>query len=458
MKRGNAAIVLAFVVIAAITAALAVVSVPLALGAGVALIALVLVIGRPFFGLILYLILLFVRPQDFIPQLEKARIALSLAGLILVSFFTFKVIRRERISFFASRQHALMFVLLAVVPMSNLVNFRMGAAWDGFNLFLTVFLLFYLIASVAEDFRRFRAACWTLVACTAAICVNALIQKFRGYDLIGVEPLVGRVRWIGIFGDPNDFALLINSMLPFVLVNLFDRGVRAFAKIGLALLGALFVVTIYYTNSRGGFVALLLILLFFSLRRWGLAKGLALGAVFLVLGMLFSPSRVGDMNPYEASASGRVYAWIAGLVMLKSRPVLGIGFNNFELFHERAAHSAYIQCVAELGLVGYFAWIALIYTCVRDLRRAERFAESAYARYAPIIELSMVGFCGSAIFLSQAYSPVLYIIAALAVLVARGSGAVEGRPLLLPLREALIVAALVAGSIVGYKILAVLYV
>lgn len=458
MKKGNAAIVAAFIAIAAITAALAVVSVPLALGAGVALIALVLVIGRPFFGLILYLVLLYVRPQDFIPQLEKARIALSLAGLILVSFFTFKVVRRERISFLASRQHLLVFALLAIVPLSNLVNFRIGSAWDGFNIFLTVFLLFYLIASIADDFRRFRTVCWTLVASTAAICVNALIQKFRGYDLVGQETILGRVHWIGLFGDPNDFALLVNSMLPFVLVNLFDRGARVVAKIGLAIVGALFVVTIYYTNSRGGFVALLLILLVFSLRRWGVVKGLALGAVFLVLGLLFSPSRVGDMNPYEMSASGRVYAWIGGLVMLKSRPLLGVGFGNFELFHERAAHSAYIQCVAELGLLGYFAWIALIYTSLADLRRAERFAESAYARYAPIVEMSMVGFCGSAIFLSQAYSPVLYIIAALAVLVARGAGASAGRPILMTPREALTVAALVAASLVGYKILAMLYV
>ena len=458
MQARNTAIVALFIAIGAITAGLSVVSVPLAIGAGIALFAVVLVFLRPFLGLVFYLVLLYVRPQDFVPALEKLRIVLALAGVVLVALFTHRVVRRGRISFLETRQHLLMFVLLLVVPLSNLVNFRMKSAWDGLSQFVTVYLLFYLIVSLTDDFRKFRAVCVTLVACTAATCVNALIQRFRGVDLIGETTILGRVRWIGIFGDPNDYALLINSMLPFVLVALFERGRRTFAKLGLALLGALFIVTIYYTNSRGGFVALLLILLVFSLRRWGIVKGLVLGAVFLAAGIVFAPSRAGDLNPYEMSASGRVYAWIGGLVMLKSRPILGVGFNNFDLFHERAAHSAYIQCIAELGLVGYFVWLALIYSSVKDLRRSERFAESAYARYAPIVELAMVGFLGSAVFLSQAYSPVLYIIAALAVLVARGTGAAEGRSILLPPRDALIVALILGGSILVYKLLAIVYV
>lgn len=457
MPARNIAILVLFILTSAITAGLALISAPIAIGVAVATIAAVAVLLRPFIGLMLYLVLLYLRPQDIFPQLEKLRIVLALAALLLLSFFMHKVIRRERISIIATREHMLVFLLLLFVPISNIVNFRLKAAWDGFNQFLTVFLLFFLIASVSEDFKKFRTVCWTLVGCTAATCINALIQRWRGFDLIGQSPILGRVHWIGLFGDPNDYALLVNSMLPFVLVNLFGKGQKARVKFGLLLLAALFTVTIYYTNSRGGFVALLLILLLFSLRRWGIAKGIALGAVFVAAGLLFSPSRVGEINPYEMSARGRVLAWVAGLVMLKSRPIFGVGFNNFELFHERAAHSAYIQCMAELGLAGYFLWLALVHSCTVDLRRSERFRESPYSRYAPIVELSMAGFLGSAAFLSQAYSPVLYIIAALSVLIARGSGAIEGRAILPQPSEAMTVAFILGASIAMFKLIAVFY-
>jgi putative inorganic carbon (HCO3(-)) transporter len=460
MKNRELIIATLFVLIAVITVSLALLSLPLALLASGAVTVGAIVFFKPFFGLLLYIILLYVRPQDFMPALEKMRIMLVLAVVIIFSFFTHNIFRKKAINLVSPRQSALMIVMLLIVPLSNLSNMQFMAAWEGFNEFLTVFLLFLIILNITDDARKLRTVCWTLVLCTFALSANGILQHFRGSDLIGNEPTAnGRIRWIGIFGDPNDLALLINSFFPFVLMNLFDRSVSAPKKTALLVIGGANILALYYTNSRGGFIALFLIIAFFSYWRWGLLRGLAIGAVLLAAAVVISPSRMGELSPYEQSASGRVYAWIDGLVMLKSKPLLGIGFQNFAAIHGRAAHSAFIQCLAELGLIGYFAWLALLYTSIADVVRAgRRSATGEENRYADILLLSLIGSLGSAFFLSQAYSPVLYILLALSATTVKHAEIGPTRPRLLSSWETVRIAVLLGGSILVYKLLAIVYI
>jgi len=172
-----------------------------------------------------------------------------------------------------------------------------------------------------------------------------------------------------------------------------------------------------------------------------------------------TPSRMADLSPYGDSASGRVYAWIEGLAMLKMRPIFGVGYKNFTFYQGRAAHSAFVQCFAELGIVGYYFWLALIYTSVSDLFRIERFSHEGEARnYIRVLQLSFIGFLASALFLSQAYSPIFYTIGALST-VFFGETASGGRKRgFLTMREAAVIAAILVFSIIVYKVLAMVYI
>jgi O-antigen ligase len=458
MKKSRVYVILLSVFLAIVASLVALISVPAAVGLVLGMGVAIAVFYKPFSGLIIYIILLFIRPQEFIPQLAKLRIMLILATIILLTFFIHKIFRKEKISFLPTRQHFIMLLLLLIVPVSNIVNFRLSNAWNGFNEFLTYFLLFFIITNIVDSFDKLKKVSWTILVGTILISMNGLIMAFRGVDLIGNESVQGRIRWIGIFGDPNDFALMINSFLPFVLINLFEKSVKKYQKLVLLLIGALFLTAVYYTNSRGGFVALMLMIGYFAVKRWGVLRGVAAGLAFIAIGLVLAPSRMAEISPYGQSASGRVYAWIDGLVMLKSRPVFGIGYQNFELYHVRAAHSAYIECMAELGLVGYFTWIALLYTTYAGLRVIEYRDVPSYSKYARILQISLIGFLGSAIFLSQAYSPILYIIIALSTLVIHNPVAPYKRPNLLSAREFLTVALILGASIVLYKFLSIVYI
>lgn len=459
MAHQRAAVFSVLIVLALVASALALISVSYALIFGAAILAIVIFFIKPFYGLLLYLALLYIRPQDFIPELGRLRIILILAIIIILFYFIHKIARREEIHVFSTRQHVLMFMLLLLVPISQLANMQVTKAWGASQEFLTLFLLFFILVNIPSDFKEFRTICWMLFTCTTIIAADGIIQHFRGIDLVGQTPVAGRIRWIGVFADPNEMALLIDSFFPFVLVNVFDKGIRPLKKICLVAIGIVMVTAIYYTNSRGGFIAFLAILLLFSYKRWGMLRGIAVGVVFLVVGLLIAPSRMADMNPYEVSAGGRISAWITGLSLLKSHPVFGIGYENFMAFNGGvAAHSATIQVLTELGLIGYTVWLALLYSSISGLVTFEkRRPFSPYRKYAGILQLSFIGFIGSALFLSMAYSPALYILVALATLIIKSETETVIQPRVPTPGETLRIAILVVGSIVGYKILAMVY-
>lgn len=459
MESHRAAIIAVLIVLTLVTSAVAMISVTYALLFGAAILAIVIFFFKPFYGLLFFLALLYVRPQDFIPELGRLRIMLILAIIMILFFFIHKILRKEEIHVFTTRQHVLMFMLLLLVPISQIANMKMAEAWGATQEFLTVFLIFFILVNIPNGFKEFRTICWMLFTCTTFIAANGIIQHFRGVDLIGQTPLAGRITWIGIFGDPNEFALLLDSFIPFVLVNVFDKEIRPANRIGLTLIGIVMFLAIYYTNSRGGFVAFLAILILFSFKRWGVLRGIAIGAVFLTAGLLIAPSRMTEMDPHEVSAFGRISAWINGLSLLKSHPLFGIGYLSFQTYNSGvAAHSAIIQCLAELGLIGYFVWLTLLYSSISGLTKFEkRCPLSPYRKYANILQLSFAGFIVSALFLSMAYSATLYILVALATLVIKSESESVIQPRMLSPGEAVRIVILLAGSVVAYQILAMVY-
>jgi putative inorganic carbon (HCO3(-)) transporter len=459
MAQHRAAILAAVIVFVLVTSILALISVPYALIFGAAIFVVVVFFFKPFFGLLIFLALLYIRPQDFIPEFGRMRIVLFLAIIIILFYFVHKMSRREPIHLFSTRQHVLMFLLLALVPASQIANGQFGAAADAAQEFLTVFLLFFILANIPSSFREFRAACWMLFACTTLIAIDGIVQHFRGIDLVGQTPILGRIRWIGIFGDPNEFALLLDSFFPFALVNVFDKQMRPANRLFFALVGIVLFFAIYYTNSRGGFIALLAILVIFAYKRWGLLRGFALGALFLIVGLLVAPSRMAEMDAHEVSAFGRINAWITGLALWKSHPILGIGYHNFQVHNGGiAAHSAAVECFSELGTLGYVVWMTILYSAIAGLIAFEkRFPSSPYRKYVGILQLSFAGFVGAALFLSMAYSPVLYILVALATLIMKSETTAVIQPRLVSPGEAVRILMLVAGSIIGYQIIALVY-
>jgi len=244
-----------------------------------------------------------------------------------------------------------------------------------------------------------------------------------------------RVMQSGLFGDPNDLALTLIAILPFVLA-LQRSGALVRNVLVVWLPVAVILYGIYATRSRGGVLALACVLGLLVRHRLGnwLSLATASLAVLVLLGAGFVGKRSMSM---DASASGRVEMWSAGLQNLKQSPVWGIGFSNFDRFNGRASHSAFVQCFAELGLVGYLVWLGLLLVTLDDLRLIHAStAEDAVdlRKWARVVQVSLIGFLVGSIFLSRAWDVQLFVLiglgAAIGELARRRGYLVRSRSLL----------------------------
>ncbi len=179
-------------------------------------------------------------------------------------------------------------------------------------------------------------------------------------------------------GDGNDFALSVCIRVPFALFLLFESPKwRQKAVLHCAARCCSWPPS-SATQSRGGSLGLIAVVIYYWWKtdRKVLTGALAVTALVGVMA-LASPqyfARMGTIVTYETdgSAQGRITAWKAGVGMMLSNPLLGVGAGNFPPNFTRfapgaggvgrwkTAHSIYFLILGELGLPGFFLLIYFI--------------------------------------------------------------------------------------------------
>jgi hypothetical protein len=106
-------------------------------------------------------------------------------------------------------------------------------------------------------------------------------------------------------------------------------------------------------------------------------------------------------------------------MMLKSKPVFGVGYGRFTEFQRKVAHNSFVETAAELGLFGAIVFIAMYDSLFRILHRSR---QAAAASLAPVLSPSWMNamiasgagmvICG--FFLSRQYVAVPFILLAMA--------------------------------------------
>src|SRR2546426_10825007 len=136
--------------------------------------------------------------------------------------------------------------------------------------------------------------------------------------------------------------------------------------------------------------------------------------------------------------SGRIEVWRRGVGYMLQSPILGVGPDNFQTAEGRlspfanrqqlgigvrwnAAHNSFIQIGAELGIPGLVLFVAVIASAFGALSRsggnegALAGAGQSHRQLTQALTASLLGFVIGSLFLSLAYSEVLYMLIALAV-------------------------------------------
>ncbi|MFZ4860145.1 MAG: O-antigen ligase family protein [Desulfuromonadaceae bacterium] len=263
----------------------------------------------------------------------------------------------------------MMFGYLIAIEISHISHVYVGGAINSFNIILPTITGFFLVICFIDSRHHLRLLIFLLVALSTFLAYEGCLQHNTGFSHGGLEPYyenkyltdgenikVPRIRWYGVFNDPNDLGLALVLVVPFLLNMLLQRHLVV-PLMTLPFIG----LSIFYTNSRGTALAGLVAIGTYFIVRYRSLYGVVAGGLLAVVLLFFGPSRMSSVSASEESAYGRIEAWYEAYQMFKASPLFGVGQGRFTEFHTLTAHNSFVLVMAELGIFGLFFFTGLFY-------------------------------------------------------------------------------------------------
>ena len=304
-----------------------------------------------YYLLLIYLVFVLLRFHEYMPSLSGIPIMPALLIMAVIAWLS------NKRSFASPSQHKLMPLLLLSMTLSTAIEINGEYAMTVFAKFYPVVILYFLIVDAMDNNQKFRGIFKVMVFSAVIMALHGIQQSIEGVGWTGMDTIRGRIRYIGIFADPNDMGLFFLTVIP-MLIYLMIRSNFFFRLVYLLALGII-LYAVYLTESRGTTLGIAALVALLAARKFGLiiSVGIAAAALVIIMGL---NSRVAQIDPGEASAKGRVDAWEEGYYMTRDNPIFGVGVGGFVIHHYRTAHNTWVLAMAELGIPGYFVWNSLM--------------------------------------------------------------------------------------------------
>jgi len=380
----------------------------------------------------LYVAIVFIRPMEWMPGLRGFEIlTLGLLDFVAVAttLATIAVVARKQWNIKSAPQNLLMLGFFFAILMSQVSRGYLGEIGHhggligAFATFGKIVLLYFFIAINVNTLQRMKILIRVMIVGCLFMTLHGILQWHTGVGFGGQGPLYIRFRdeyrviAFGFFNDPNDLALMLVAILPFLISPIHKEGANGLVRVGCVVFAGAIGYCIFRTNSRGGWLALVTMMLAYFMAHFAKKRAVVFGIIAIVAFLMVAPSRLAETSAREASARGRLTSWRHGNMMLKQWPVFGAGYGRYMEYDEegKVAHNSFVHCYAELGLFGYFFWLALLIASAWDayvLGKAdpqEKPEKAEISRLAKTSQASLVGYMAAAFFLSRTYTLPLYI-------------------------------------------------
>lgn len=328
-------------------------------------------------GLVAFTAVLLLRPQDTIRALEPLHLAEICALLGIAPMLLHRLVHRLPMFRVTAETVGLMFlagVMLATVPFSIWPG---GALNEFLETFVKVLIVFVLMLNTLTSVRRIEQVAWLIVLCTGYIALRGVIDYARGMNLVEGGRLAGAVG--GIFGNPNDLALNMVSILPLAVVFAMSKRHGTGWRMAAAAIALLMIATVIFTKSRAGTLGLVVVLVaLLSLSRLvkppvligALAASLLIlpalpGSFWMRMATIFDSEQ--DAQQFTGSREARERLLTDGWNAFMDHPLTGVGAGQFVNYNPpdrqerwRETHNVLLQVAADLGLFGLAAFVFLI--------------------------------------------------------------------------------------------------
>jgi hypothetical protein len=252
--------------------------------------------------------------------------------------------------------------------------------------------------------------CETVDRCYAPDAEPGLEYRCEHVGLFGTYSVQQRIRYRGELQDPNEVSLAMTAGALSLLIA-FARRKRSPMATTACIAGiALVLFTVVLSQSRGGLLSALLVFGVYVVRRYGLWT--MIPAAALALPVLLLGGRSGGAA--DVSTQLRYEAWSTGLTLFKQYPIFGVGPGQFAEHHFLTAHNSFVLTMTELGFIGMFLFVSILYVTMKSLIVGIRdLAKVPGAESAQVWGMALLASMAAILFqintLSFAYHSVLWI-------------------------------------------------
>jgi hypothetical protein len=318
----------------------------------------------------------------------------NFAMAIILIEYAFLYLRKDifsRVGYLALAIGALLIYGLAQMAVLDLIT-RENFAW--FMRMFGIPLIFYLMMAGASLSEKDADVFIKIMMALGLYMAIISIFERMGWYAIMIPPWIGDSTVNGIIGTGRSGGLLLQYEWNGLALGLIFCIILAYADkatnmLWIFLSEMIILLAIFFTYTRGAWLAVLFAILFMAfrsapslksklVRRFAIIIGILCFLVFMVLAVFPSKmalSRISD----EASITYRFKLWTVGLRMVAQKPLLGHGFGQFRekfqtyydyggevpppdsTFIKPVAHNTLIEIVTELGIFGLMLYLSIFF-------------------------------------------------------------------------------------------------
>jgi probable O-glycosylation ligase (exosortase A-associated) len=382
---------------------------------------------KPFVGVLVWYWLSLMNPHRISWTLVNQPFAQIIALAMLSSLL---LARQEKKQIPATPITVFLGLFWAWMLLTTIFSLYPDLAWWQWDKVWKIMLTTFVAIMVLNSKER-------IIALTVVATLSIGFYGFKG-GLFTILTGGGHRVWgpAGSFiGGNNELGLALIMTIPLLVFLRFIVQYRLL-KIGLLIGIVLCVFAVLGTQSRGAFIGITAMGAYLALKSKNKLLYLVLAALLGIIAFSFMPEtwheRMQTIADYEedASAMGRIKAWEMAINLASHRP-LGGGFETFRpgaylMYLPEVgargtdAHSIYFEIMAEHGFIGLamFLLIGLFSSlaCGRIIRRTKLVPDLEWMNLlARMIQVSLVGYAVSGLFLGLAYFNFYYALIAIVV-------------------------------------------
>jgi O-antigen ligase len=233
--------------------------------------------------------------------------------------------------------------------------------------YMVIFLLFFLVLASIRNAKQMQIL--LLLMCVSITLVNrSVINTMRQRDLSSFSYDLREDGPMGYAGV-NGLAAL-DAQFSVLILGIYSFQKKFIPRVGLLVVLAASLLTLMYTFSRGGYLAILIGALFVGIMKN--RKLILILTIFLATWQALVPNAVkervlmtkNENGELEPSAGARVTLWENAIEIFKGDPVFGTGFDTYKFLHAvgpyEDTHNYYMKVMVEMGLIGLVIFLGIV--------------------------------------------------------------------------------------------------